>query len=61
MPGVTILPVGLFDGKFEWKPSYEQWRGSRVCFVDDVRGVEEKSRYEGFPDVEEFRKVWEKS
>jgi hypothetical protein len=61
MPGVTIIPCGLFDEKQEWKPSYEQWRQSKVCFVTDVPGVKEGSRYEGFPDLEEFEKVWAKS
>ncbi|KAF1937941.1 hypothetical protein EJ02DRAFT_355673 [Clathrospora elynae] len=60
MPGVTIIPSGVFDGKQEWKPAYEQWRCSKVCFVDDVRGVKEGSLYEGFPDLGEFERVLRK-
>jgi hypothetical protein len=58
MDGVTIIPSGLFDGQHEWKPSYEQWRSSRVCFVDGIRGVKGESRYDGFPDIKEFERVW---
>jgi hypothetical protein len=60
MAGVTILPSGLFDAQQEWKPSYEQWRSSRVYFVDDIRGVNQESRYDGFPDMKEFERVWAK-
>jgi len=59
MPGVKIIPIDIFDGQHKWQPNYEQWRCSRVCFVDDIRGIKEKSRYEGFPDVEECARVWE--
>lgn len=58
MVGVTILPIGLFDTKEEWKPSYEQWLCSRVGFVDDIRAVRDKSRYEGRPDKKEFERIW---
>lgn len=58
MPGLKIIPSGLFLGQHKWQPSYEQWRCSRVCFVDDIRGINEKSRYEGFPDRREFQRVW---
>jgi hypothetical protein len=58
MPGVTILPSGLFDTQQAWMPNYEQWRGSRVCFVDDIRGVKDESKYDGFPDVKEFERIW---
>jgi hypothetical protein len=61
MPGVTIIPIGLFDGKQQWEPNYEQWRGSKVCFVDDIQGVKETSRYDGFPDMREFERVWKAS
>jgi hypothetical protein len=57
MPCVTIIPIGLFNGSQIWTPNYEQWRCSRVCFVDD-RGVKDESKYEGFPDVKEFERVW---
>jgi hypothetical protein len=60
MEGVTILPCGLFDAQQDWKPSYEQWRRSRVCFVDDIPGVKDESRYSGFPDMKEFERVWGK-
>ncbi|KAF2027211.1 hypothetical protein EK21DRAFT_72542 [Setomelanomma holmii] len=60
MVGITIIPCGLFEGKNTWKPSYEQWRRSRLCYVDDIRGVRDESRYEGFPDVKEFESIWAK-
>jgi hypothetical protein len=60
MPGVIILPIGLFNGSQSWTPNYEQWRCSRVCFVGDIRGVKDESKYEGFPDMKEFERVWGK-
>jgi hypothetical protein len=58
MPGVTILPSGLFDAQQAWKPNYEQWRSSRVCFVDDIRGVKDGSKYDQFPNISEFERIW---
>ncbi|KAH7064254.1 Mss4-like protein [Paraphoma chrysanthemicola] len=60
MPGVTIVPCGLFHGQHAWKPKYEQWRCSRLCFVDDIKGVHDESRYDGFPDIKEFERIWAK-
>lgn len=60
MLGVSIVPSGLFDGQHDWKPNYEQWRNSRMNFVDDVRGVKEESRYPVSPDLGEFKRVWAK-
>jgi hypothetical protein len=60
MPRVTIIPIGLFSGQQELAPNYEQWRGSRVCFVNAIKGVKDESKYEGFPDVKEFERVWVK-
>lgn len=61
MPGIKIVPSGAFDGVQEWKPSYEQWRRSKVCFVDAIRAVDEKSRYDEHPDLREFEEIWRKS
>ncbi|KAF2714414.1 hypothetical protein K504DRAFT_420223 [Pleomassaria siparia CBS 279.74] len=60
MPGVSIIPSGLFDGPQVWKPDYEQWRRSKVNFVDRVNGVKNESRYDEFPDTREFERVWGK-
>jgi hypothetical protein len=57
MPGVTILPSGLFDTQQTWKANYEQWRNSRVCFVDDIRGVKDESKYDRFPSAKEFERI----
>jgi hypothetical protein len=58
MVGVTILPIGLFGTKQEWKPSYEQWLCSRVGFVDKIKSVKDESRYNGPPDKREFERIW---
>jgi hypothetical protein len=60
MPGVTIVPSGLFDGQHDWKPNYEQWRNSRMCFVEDVKAVREGSLYPTSPDLREFKRIWAK-
>ncbi|KAJ8107600.1 hypothetical protein OPT61_g8754 [Boeremia exigua] len=61
MPGVTIVPSGVFDGQHDWKPSYEQWRRSKVCFMEPIRAVQDESRYDEHPDLKEFEKIWKKS
>ncbi|KAF1930252.1 uncharacterized protein M421DRAFT_418570 [Didymella exigua CBS 183.55] len=61
MPGITIIPSGVFDGNHEWKPSYEQWRRSKVCFVDDIWAVENVGRYGDHPDLKEFEGIWSRS
>ncbi|UPX09873.1 uncharacterized protein EKO05_0000553 [Ascochyta rabiei] len=61
MPGITIVPSGVFDGQHNWKPSYEQWRQSKVCFVEPIRAVKDKSRYDQHPDLNEFEDIWGKS
>lgn len=61
MPGVSIVPSGLFDGEQTWRPSYEQWRRSKVCFVDSIQAVKDESRYDEHPDLREFETVWSKS
>lgn len=61
MPGTTIVPSGVFDGMHDWKPSYEQWRQSKVCFVEPIRAVKNESRYDQHPDLREFEDVWSKS
>lgn len=61
MPGITIIPSGVFDGSHEWKPNYEQWRRSKVCFVDSIRAVPDESRYDEHPDLREFEDIWSKS
>jgi hypothetical protein len=60
MANVSIVPSGLFDAQQDWRPDYEQWRRSRVCFVDDICGVKDESKYQGFPDIREFERVWAK-
>jgi hypothetical protein len=60
MRGISIIPSGLFDGKQEWKPDYEQWRRSKVCFVDGLDEVSEGCRYEKSPAGREFERVWGK-
>jgi hypothetical protein len=54
MPGVAILPNGLFNTQQTWKPNYEQWPNSRVCFIDDTGGVKDESKYDRFSGVKEF-------
>lgn len=61
MPGISIVPSGLFDGEQTWRPSYEQWRRSKVSFVDPIRAVKNESRYDEHPDLREFEKIWSKS
>ncbi|XPS98928.1 hypothetical protein M3J09_008118, partial [Ascochyta lentis] len=61
MPGITIIPSGVFDGHHNWKPSYEQWRQSKVCFVEPIRAVKDESRYDQHPDLKEFEDIWGKS
>lgn len=61
MPGITIIPSGAFDGKQEWKPSYEQWRQSKICFVEPIQAVKDESRYDQHPDLKEFEDIWSKS
>lgn len=61
MPGISIIPSGAFDGVHEWKPSYEQWRRSKVCFVDAMGAVKDESRYDEHPDLKEFEDIWSKS
>ncbi|KAJ4992540.1 hypothetical protein SVAN01_01923 [Stagonosporopsis vannaccii] len=61
MPGITIVPSGVFDGQHEWKPSYEQWRRSKVWFVDPIRAVRGESRYDEYPNLKEFEEIWAKS
>jgi len=58
MVGVTIPPIGLFDTKQEWKPTYEQWLCSRVGFVDHIKVVKDESRYNGPPDRQGFERIW---
>ncbi|EAT82943.1 hypothetical protein HBH56_003460 [Parastagonospora nodorum] len=58
MVGVTILPIGLFDTRQEWKPSYEQWLCSRAGFVEDIKAVKDESRYDRAPDKKEFERIW---
>jgi hypothetical protein len=58
MRGISIIPSGLFDEKQEWQPDYEQWRRSKVSFVDRINGVSEGCRYEERPAGREFKRVW---
>jgi hypothetical protein len=43
-----------------WKPSCEQWRQSKVCFVDPTRTVKDDSCYNQHPDLKEFENIWAK-
>ncbi|ORY17259.1 Mss4-like protein, partial [Clohesyomyces aquaticus] len=61
MPGISIVPCGLFRGKQEWKPDYEQYRRSRTCLVECVESAKDESRYDGRPELHEFERVWGKS
>jgi hypothetical protein len=61
MPGITILPSGVFDGQYEWKPNYEQWRRSKICFVAAIPAVKDESLYDEHPDLKEFEDIWSKS
>jgi hypothetical protein len=60
MANGSIVPSGLFDAQQDWRPDYEQWQRSRVCFVDDIRGVKDGSKYEGLPNIQELERVWAK-
>lgn len=57
MPGVAIINVGLFDETWDWKIDFEQWRKSRLGFVEDIPGVSDDCKYDDFPDKSEFDRV----
>lgn len=57
VPGVAIINVGLFDEAWDWKVDFEQWRKSKMMFVEDISGVSDDCRYFEFPDVPEFDRV----
>lgn len=59
VPGVVVIPIGLFDEPYEWKPHYEQFRHRRLCFVEDIHGVQESKRYTWSADPNEFDGVKE--
>lgn len=57
VPGVAIINVGLFDETWDWKIDFEQWRKSRLGFVEDIPGVSDDCKYDDFPDKSEFDRV----
>jgi hypothetical protein len=57
MPSITIIPSGVLDGKYDWNPSHEQWRRSKVYFVDPTRSVKDESRYDKHLALKEFEEV----
>lgn len=61
MPGITIIPSGVLDGMRGWRPSYEQWRRSKVSFVGSIRAIQDESRYDEHPELREFKDIWSKS
>lgn len=60
VPEIAIVPSGLFDEKQDWKPSYEQWLKSKMCFDTEVPGVKEGSRYQDRTARKEFDKMYKR-
>ncbi|KAK7192397.1 heterokaryon incompatibility protein [Paraphaeosphaeria sporulosa] len=57
---ISIVHVGLFDEAWDWRIDFEQWRKSRMSFVEDIPGVSDDCRYYDFPDKREFERVMAK-
>jgi hypothetical protein len=60
VPEIAIVPSGLFDEKQDWKPSYEAWLKSKMCFDTDVPAIPKGSKYQARAAKEEFGAIYER-